>query len=359
MYITFCGATFYTISSPIDTFESLIWTQRWYEAGSFQISMPAKYFAIADAATFIFNSDRDSYMVIEDIQLDSEKDILIISGRSLESMMEWRFCFDNYGPNQLIESEARGFVSLYASALVIADFAFVNTPITLAPAHGYTQRDNIYFKVGTTISDAIFVAYSRHGWSYTLKRKSGTTNLEFDTVVGLDRRSTQSANARAIFSTTAGDIGNYSYNKSKKDIRNYAYLRTVWGYDSATGTANGSATRGYNQAAAGEEKRVIFFEGNENYATDKMDLLCKNELLKYPAIEAISCSISPTSKLIYGTDYSLGDYCDVAITELGMTLSAQVTAVDFVYEKGTKFIVPTLGREKLNPQKYIKREAGK
>lgn len=356
MYITFCGATFNTISSPIDAFESLIWTQRWYEAGSFQVVLPISYFPVVQNAVFIYNSDQKNYMVIDDIDIDSEKNALIVSGSSLESMMEWRALTTAFNwPDQNVESSARSLVNFMCTSAFMASFAFANTPITFAASHSYATRADIYLPEGLLLSDGLRLMYEPLGWAYTIKRYS-TSNIRFDTVIGKDRRSTQSVNPRATFSTTAGDIASYRYNKNKKDYRNFAFMIAVWGYTPSA--PEGVATHSTDLSGA-DETKMVYLQETKSFTTDHMEILNKNELSKYPIIEAISCKISPASKLIYGTDYSIGDYCDVAIRDINMTLSAQVTAVDFVYEKGAKFIVPTLGREKLNPQKYIKREAGK
>lgn len=359
MYITFCGATFNTISSPIDTFESLIWTQRWYEPGAFKIVMPTSHFTEADAAVFIYNSDVADYMLIDDVQIDSESNTLIVTGSSLESMFDSRPMHSPTYYSAHIEDTARNYVWLFATGDVIASNAFINTPITLATAKNYTDSASAQTAIGVLLSDAIQRIYKPLGWTYTLKRSPGTANLIFDTAVGLDRRSAQSVNQRAMFMSSKGDIASYFYSKNKKDYRNYVFMRTAWPYSSAGSIADGVSTREYNAVVTGDERRIVFLEGNVNYSTAAMDALCKAELTKYPVVENATGEISPGCSLIYGTDYSLGDYCDFIISDIGLSFSAQVTAVDFVYEKGAKRIVPIWGEEKLNPRRFIKREAGK
>lgn len=358
MHIIFCDEYFAPISSPADTFESLIWTYRWYIPGTFSIVMPEAYFTYAEVAEYIYNSDTQDYMIIDEYAIDSETNKLVVTGSSLESMLDWRpFPYDTFYPSQNIEAVIRNNVSFLTTDAVIADYAFTVVPIFLVSPHGYSDIGDIYIKTGWLLSDAIRYAYKPLGWAYTLKYDSGA--IVFDTVVGLDRRSTQTVNQRAVFSTTIGDISTYHYSKNRKDHKNSAFLKTIWGYDSGTSTANGSNANVYNAAAAGEECRFAYLTGDTDYTAAQMDVLCAEEVLKYPVAENATGEISPNCTMIYGTDYSLGDICDFVINELGLIYSARITAVDFVYEKGAKRIIPIFGEEKLNPRRFIKREAGK
>jgi hypothetical protein len=356
MYVTFCDKTFTNLSSPIDVFESLIWTERWLEPGHFQVILPVGQFGAAHESTFIYNSDRENYMIVEDVETDGKR--VTVTGSSLETLLEWRVLTGpTYYANSTIETTIRGIINLFATGAAMADYAFVNTPLVFDAAKNLTPKADMFFKPGTTLADMIQAVYGPRGWSYRLYRAGA--NVVFDTVVGKDRTSEQSVNQRAIFNSSKGDISSYSYNKNSKDYRNYALLRTVWGYDAETGTANGVATRSYNAAISGEERKLIYFEGTENYNTTQMDTLCADELKKYQQTESFSVDISPSCSLAYEADYTLGDVCDIAITEIGLIASARCTSVDFVYEKNAKRIIPSFGDYKLSPRQYIKREAGK
>jgi hypothetical protein len=48
---------------------------------------------------------------------------------------------------------------------------------------------------------------------------------------------------------------------------------------------------------------------------------------------------------VYGADYGLGDICDAADSELGLSFAMRVTSVSTVYECGKKTVFPTLGYE--------------
>lgn len=360
MHLIFCDETFGIISNPIDDFESLVWTQRWYDPGSFTLILKNTHFSVANAAAFIYNFDLDDYMIVEEVEIDSESNMLTVKGSSLEAMFDWRtFTYPTYYTGQNVEIMVRGNIDFLTTNIVSAEFAFVQTPIIKSASHNYTQTGDMYIKAGTLLSDAIRFIYKPYGWTYTLKKEYGTSNIIFDTVVGKDRRSTQSVNGRAMFATTTEDISSWSYSRNKKDYKNFAVLNTVWAYDSATETANGSNTNNYDASVGSEENRFAFLTGDTDYTAEQMDALCVSELLKYPIAETAHGDISPLCRLVYGANYKLGDICDFVVNEIGLMFSARITAVDFVYEKSAKRIIPIFGEEKLNPRKFIKREAGK
>jgi hypothetical protein len=356
MYVVFCNKTFGILSQPIDNFESLIWTKRWYDFGEFKLTLPSEYFETAAAATFVYNSDTADHMLISGVEIDSATHAVTVVGDALESMFDWRPMYtvhDVAAGNA--EDTARGYVTRYATDTEILSMEYNYTPVTLGPDNGYTDTVTIKTVQGVLLSDAVRNIYKPLGWAYTLTRSAGTSNLVFNTVKGLDRRSTQSANQKAAFLTLKGDIASYKYSINKKDYRNFAYIYTEWTEPTPAGNALGV----YDDRPVGEERRIIYYSGNVKYTLDEVDTIGVTELLKYPVSRSVSGEISPSCTLIFGTDYNLGDYCDVVIGEIGLTYSAQITAVDTVYELGTKKVYPTFGEEKFNLRKVIKREAGR
>ena len=79
----------------IDTYESMIWTDRYNAYGDFEI-----YFAMDESLLeyikedyYLWLKESDHSMIIEDIKIDAdteEGNRLIVTGRSLESILERR-----------------------------------------------------------------------------------------------------------------------------------------------------------------------------------------------------------------------------------------------------------------------------
>ncbi|MFA6728736.1 MAG: hypothetical protein WCS17_11070, partial [Prevotella sp.] len=82
----------------LDQYESLIWTDRYNSAGDFEISTVPTISDVDEIklGNYIHIDGTDHYMIIEDIELNSDaKDgsKLIISGSSLESILNRRIIF--------------------------------------------------------------------------------------------------------------------------------------------------------------------------------------------------------------------------------------------------------------------------
>lgn len=360
MHLVFYGPTFTKLTNPIDVFDSLVWTERWYDSGSFTLILPVDRYAEAKDAVFIYNSDTESYMLIEELDYDVAAKKLMITGRSLEAMFDWRILITPAYTAKKVEDIARSYVYHSATGASVASCAFDNTPVVRATAKGYTETATVPAMTGPALSDKIRSLFRPLGWRYTLKRNPGVASgLLYDIEKPIDRTSTQSVNQRAVFHSAKGDIISYRYSKNTKDYRNYAYMKSEWPYKSAGSVPDGIEFNLYDASLTGEERKFLFVTGKEDFTDDEMDSICIDALGKYPVCENVTAEISPACSLVYGINYSLGDWCDVVINEIGLAYSAQITAVDFVYENGAKRIVPIFGEEATNIRKYIKREAGR
>lgn len=79
----------------LDMFESFIWTERYSEAGDFEIYMPVnkKYLEFMNIEYYIWRSGTDRLMIIENISIETnaeDGDHITLSGRSLESILDRR-----------------------------------------------------------------------------------------------------------------------------------------------------------------------------------------------------------------------------------------------------------------------------
>ena len=79
----------------VDTFESLIWTDRYYEAGDFEIYTAAtkEMLQILQPDYYLWCKESEHMMIIEGIEIKSDFENgnkLIVTGRSLESILDRR-----------------------------------------------------------------------------------------------------------------------------------------------------------------------------------------------------------------------------------------------------------------------------
>lgn len=79
----------------VDSYTSLIWTDRYYQAGDFELYLPTSINALNTFIPdyYLWNKDSEHLMVIEDLKTTSdleEGNNLTVTGRSLESILDRR-----------------------------------------------------------------------------------------------------------------------------------------------------------------------------------------------------------------------------------------------------------------------------
>ena len=89
----------YTTLTVIDTYESFIWTERYLEAGDFELYLPidARGIKQLQVGNYLSIVDSPNYMIIENLETESDiedGDKLIVTGRTLGSVLDRRVIWD-------------------------------------------------------------------------------------------------------------------------------------------------------------------------------------------------------------------------------------------------------------------------
>ena len=89
----------YTTLTVIDTYESFIWTERYLEAGDFELYLPVDAHDIKklQVGNYLSIVDSPNYMIIENLETESDiedGDKLIVTGRTLGSVLDRRVIWD-------------------------------------------------------------------------------------------------------------------------------------------------------------------------------------------------------------------------------------------------------------------------
>ena len=113
----------------IDEYESFNWTDRYNKAGDFELILliDSELFGILKADYYMYFSQSEHLMIIEgvEIKIDEEKgDRLIVTGRSLESILERRIIWDKTKFN-IAQNFQHGIVKLVINALSTPDANYI------------------------------------------------------------------------------------------------------------------------------------------------------------------------------------------------------------------------------------------
>ena len=208
----------------IDTFESLIWTERYCGFGDFEIYMPADA-TIMDMVRqdyYAWLKDSDQVMIIEEIQISTEVETgghLTIAGRSLESILERRIV---WGQTVLNGSLQNGIKKLIMENIIspaisdrrIGNFVFqesTDPSITTLRIQAQYTGDDLYEAI-RSICDTYAL-----GFRITLDDQY---RFIFVLYPGTDRSYDQSSVPYVIFSPKYENIINSNYLESRKTFKN-------------------------------------------------------------------------------------------------------------------------------------------
>lgn len=305
----------------LDTFNSLIWTVRYYSYGDFEIrtQVNKELLALLQFDYYLWIKESDRFMIIEDIQIDSDvEDCLVISGRSLESILERRIIWEQTMLSGDLQS---GIQKLLNENIInptmtdrkISNFSFSassDPAITELTLEAQFMGDNLYESIEKICET------NNIGFKVTVSDKT----FIFSLYAGSDRSWSQTTNPYVIFSPAFDNFINSSYMKSKKALKTVTLVGGE-GEGSDKKTAIASADYG---GSSGVDRREIFTDAssvssktNDGELTDNeyVELLIqkgKEKLANYIIVDSFEGEAEAERMFVYGKDFFIGDVVQIA-----------------------------------------------
>lgn len=305
----------------IDSFDSMIWVERYFKYGDFEIYLPYNKtrFDLFKEDYYVYCRESDRLMIIEDrlIKTDEEKEkkYLTITGRSLESILERRII---WGQTILSGNFQDGIKKLIDESII-------------APTIVERKIDNFVFEVSTdpTITeltiDAQFNGENLYPSIQGLCEEKGVgfkitlgddNTFVFKLYSGVDRSYTQTANSYVVFSPNFDNLLSSSYIESKRLSKNVSLV---------AGEGEGSARKTVVVGeGSGLGRREIFTDATWLSSTIDGGTLTPEEYNKqleqrgFETLAINSCISSfegeaDTSTMFkYGEDFFMGDIVQIA-----------------------------------------------
>lgn len=340
----------FTAVSVIDTYESLIWTERYFECGDFEL-----YTVMTDDVLqkikmdyYMVNSNSEHVMIVESILINTdveEGNHVTISGRSLESILHRRVVWGQ----QILSGNLQDVVH------ALLDASFIN------PTEESRKVSNFVFKetddptiLGITINaqytgedvyEAIKSLCTECGVGFKMSL-SDAGNIEFELYSGVDRSYDQTENSFVIFSPAFDNMLNSNYIESTEQFKNVALI---------AGEGEG-AERKY--AAVGDvsglDRRELFVDArdisstsgettisNEEYQT-QLQQRGREKLSETTLVTSFEGEGETTQLFVYGRDFSKGDIVQVA-NEYGHESKVRILEVVMSEDVNGFSVYPTFG----------------
>lgn len=323
----------------IDTFYSLIWTERYNLCGDFELVLPAsmEYIELLKENNYLeLVGDQTSYMtmIIETIKIktDIEKgDELTISGRSLESILERRIIWnqtilDGNLQNQVKKLLDENIIAPSDNLRKINNFIFQpssDSEITNLTIKNQFTGDNLY--------DAIIDICLSQGLGFKIILND-ENKFVFSLYKGKNRSYDQSVNPYVTFSPSYNNLMNTNYLQSGKLVKSIALiLGEGEGAERKRATANSK-----DGTESGLFRRELYVDARDiSSTTSEGEEITENDYLKQLEqrgkeklaeceYEKIFDGEAETSIMFkYGTDFNIGDILQIS-NEYGMATKVRV-----------------------------------
>lgn len=326
----------------LDTFVSFIWTDRFWEAGDFEIVVPASHdlVELITDVKYVYIPLSEHLMILEDIQITYDADngeCLILRGSSLEKILKYRVTF---GSTILLGNLQDEVEMLLVDHLMnpvdddrwIPGFDIMPTSDPLITNLSINAQFN-----GMYVYDIIVDLCKKEEIGFKVTLQDNLT-MDFELYAGVDRtRDNVDENAMVIFSPNYDNLLNADHTRSTNFLRTHAYVE-------------GEALEGEYKTGlyiekdptlslTGLDRREIFYASSASRRAPDGSVVPEDEYLlqlymsgvvelaKWNRIDTFDGEIDPRS-YIFGVDFDMGDIIQIEDSHRHQTRK-RVTAITY------------------------------
>lgn len=370
----------------IDNYKSFIWTDRYDEAGDFEICIPISKLPPTDIKKgyYVWNANSEHMMIIDTITIDSDVEdgaLFIISGKSLESILSRRIVWRKKvfvspevvdpstgaislgdkpnlqnGIKTLLEENVINTVEARKIPNFIFDEELEDEKITSLTFEAEYLGNELYEVIhNLCVENEIGFKVTYHD---TFVKDGVTYNnaFVFKLYAGVDHsygteEEPQIMNPYVIFSPNYENITNTNYLDSDSALKNVTLIVGESEYDE---DGNEVTRIDYELGSAtGLERREIYTDSTSLAIEDEHGGIISSEryqaLLKQKGIDtlmenttvtAFDGEVDPTNMYVYGEHYYMGDIVQIA-NEYGQEGRAYISEYIMSCDDGGMSTYPT------------------
>lgn len=318
----------------VDMYESLIWTERYSEAGDFELVVPAneENLKIFELDRFVKIKDSTYTMVIESIEMTTdveEGNKFRISGRSLESIIDRRIIWNQTVLNSKVQTAVKKLLNENAISPSDSSRAIPNLIFNERTSE---YLDSLTIKAqytGKNLYEVICEICKTYNLGYTIRLRNDG-KMVFSLFYGLDRTYNQTDNPYVIFSSRFDNVN------SSRFIRSSVVKKTV---TLVAGEGEGSERKKIAVAldgnpGSGLARREMFSDRRDVSSNDgqissseyyaQLTAAGVTALAEQNKKEAFEADVDSQAMFVYGTDFFMGDILQFE-NEYGIKRTIRVT----------------------------------
>lgn len=333
----------------VDVYESVIWTERYYEYGDFELytAMTQDLLNYIKTDNYIQRVGSDRVMIIEEIRIDTDSETgnhITITGRSLESILDRRVIWSQTtisgnlqnGIKKLINEN---IISPSKEERKISNFIFkdsTDSQITGLTVEAQYTGDNLYDVISKVCEEKSI------GFKVSLNENK---QFVFELYAGADRSYEQTNYPYVVFSPNFDNIINSNYLESKENLKNVALVGGEGEGTARKYLAIGN-TSGLDRRELFVDARDISSEGEdgETLTTEQYNELLKqrgNEYLAdYTDLVSFEGAVETNIMYKYGVDFFDGDIVQIA-NEYGHEAKVRILEVVISENEEGNSVYPT------------------
>lgn len=345
--------------SVVDSYFSFIWSERVSSLGDFELVVAntneAKNLLAIGKRLGINESKRVMVIETHEAKVDDEgRNVLTITGRSLESILMERIAWNNATagsetkPKWVITgtpAEAARWIFYQvcvAGAMSPSDIIPFYVTGTTYPADTIAESpDSVVFELEIgTVYERIKDICDQYKMGFRLYKGPDDSKLYFNIYQGNDRTTQQSVLDPVVFSPSLDNLAKIQELTSVENLRNVAFVysktKSIFVY-----------TDGTDSSTSGFARRVLYVDATSVEETTEPNLTKiltqkgYEALAKNRSITAFDGEISQADQYTYGLHYELGDLVEMQ-SGFGVTNNMRVTEQIFVSDENGSRSYPTL-----------------
>lgn len=327
----------------IDVYRSLIWTRKYFEAGTVELhaALNQKNLNLLQEGNILTMTGSVESAFIEGISADDYSNEITATGRMLSSGLSRRGI-------KTVVNFTSGTYEAAMRQLVNTAAINVTDPLPhlqLGTAEGFT--DTVAFQTSYKDLYEYLVKLSKcSNLAFRVRADYKNKIMYFEVYSGTDHSKNQTGNKRVIFSEVYRNISKATYVRNVQQAKTHAIV-----CGEGEGTARSIAEATIDATATGWNRKEVMIDANDlqsdglTAAQYQAALVQRGieKLAEYGITECLEATTLPFVNFAYKTDYDLGDIVTVNKKAWSIEVDKRITEIQEIYENGSFTIVPTFG----------------
>ena len=311
------------------------WNRKYYEAGDFEIEIPASQYD--SAIEYIYSKDLDELGMVQkpNWKAGSSGKVVSLSGFFYEKILDDDILYPTYYGHGNINAVIQEMLDTYAG---------IDMEYDLDP----DLTETVDFQsTGDYLGEKLYELLEMYEYSYSIQYDFEQNKFVFKTFKGLDvTQDNTDGNNFVTFATTWENMTNPDVLTDSSDYKNYAVV-------GGEGEAEERIYVISDHSNGGKKKKIYIDARNSRYDSEKqtMDQYKASlkqegdeELLNHQIIQNIDFD-PVVSGYDYRTDYDLGYKCDAIVEDLGLNIQGRIVAIYEVWKQSQHTLELELGNQ--------------